>query len=686
MWDLLFPKIGYKFSFFRFLDMVNTCKLHMILLLVILASFAHVHGQAFSFDSTFARQASSFDSIIQHKADYRLQIIYTRIDRDSNNFPHLTTYSYDADKYYYYCASMVKLPACALTLEKLNNLASYRVDMLDSLGVDSIGCTELNPQSMMLGTPYSCLGHYIKEMLMLSNNRAFNPVYDFLGQQYFQDRLHQIGIKSAVISNRFAACDTNANRFCDPLSLFDRHTHQLKYYQPCVNNERRQFYNRDLDPQVGIGYLGAADQLINQPKDFRFANYIALSDLHKFLTKVMLPETQQPAEKLNLTRRDYQYLYKCMGMFPRESAYPKLDSVHYPDRYMKYFMGNDTTSYIMPDNIRIFNKVGQAYGFMTDCSYVVDTLNKIEFFLSCAMYLNADGILNDGVYEYDQIGYPFFKNLFNTIYEQELIRPKRHLAHLRLPDFSDTLLVKPPPYWLKIDTTKSMPEIEAVLCSLADSMGALSLVAKLSAEEVFLKNMEFTLMLRRSLGYPFEYLRQKHISVLRADSSAVIFSWRENAYPYNDVVMQTHSYMGDIRVKKIESFDPDHRTNVINHLKHYNIFEVLNVESGPYYLLAGDADSMSGMIQAFELNDHAEPQRVQIFKVGKDTTDMIVAIKPPHRLSETRHSKTDAIAFHRAPPYSYYKHSYIIYTTGKMVSKKLKTRKIKLKFNGYLFK
>jgi len=65
-------------------------------------------------------------------------------------------------------------------------------------------------------------------------------------------------------------------------------------------------------------------------------------------------------------------------------------------------MDLDSGTYTMPDNIRIFNKVGQAYGFMTDCSYVVDTLNKVEFFLSCSMYLNADGILNDGIYEYDR--------------------------------------------------------------------------------------------------------------------------------------------------------------------------------------------------------------------------------------------------------------------------------------------
>src|SRR5580698_9169003 len=58
-----------------------------------------------------------------------------------------------------------------------------------------------------------------------------------------------------------------------------------------------------------------------------------------------------------------------------------------------------TTIMLLSANTRAFNKVGWAYGFMTDCSYIQDTLNKVEFFISCTMYLNNDEILNDEVYE-----------------------------------------------------------------------------------------------------------------------------------------------------------------------------------------------------------------------------------------------------------------------------------------------
>jgi hypothetical protein len=66
-----------------------------------------------------------------------------------------------------------------------------------------------------------------------------------------------------------------------------------------------------------------------------------------------------------------------MGMFPRECAYPVFDSLHYPDNYMKYFMNLDSGVHTMPDNIRIFDKVGQAYGFMTDTQLLL-VLNSFE--------------------------------------------------------------------------------------------------------------------------------------------------------------------------------------------------------------------------------------------------------------------------------------------------------------------
>jgi len=75
-------------------------------------------------------------------------------------------------------------------------------------------------------------------------------------------------------------------------------------------------------------------------------------------------------------------------------------------------------------NIKIFSKAGDAYGFLLDNTYIIDTDAKVEFMLSAVIYVNADGILNDNTYDYRTIGLPFMKNLGNTIYNYELSRKR----------------------------------------------------------------------------------------------------------------------------------------------------------------------------------------------------------------------------------------------------------------------
>jgi len=84
----------------------------------------------------------------------------------------------------------------------------------------------------------------------------------------------------------------------------------------------------------------------------------------------------------------------------------------------------------MPEQVRVFNKVGWAYGFLTDISYIVDFKNSIEFMLTATLYVNSDGVLNDDKYDYDSIGYPFMYQLGQTIYNYELQRDRKYKPDL----------------------------------------------------------------------------------------------------------------------------------------------------------------------------------------------------------------------------------------------------------------
>jgi len=122
-----------------------------------------------------------------------------------------------------------------------------------------------------------------------------------------------------------------------------------------------------------------------------------------------------------------------MSMTPPESKFPFYDHEKYWDNSVKYLLygGEKNTA---KQGMRIFNKVGKAYGFLIDAAYIVDYDNNIEFMLSAMIHCNSDEIFNDDKYDYDTIGLPFMKDLGQVFYDYELKRVKKvspDLDHFR---------------------------------------------------------------------------------------------------------------------------------------------------------------------------------------------------------------------------------------------------------------
>ena len=147
------------------------------------------------------------------------------------------------------------------------------------------------------------------------------------------------------------------------------------------------------------------------------------------LRSVLFPEAYSDKQQFDLTKDDQQFLLHWMSAYPRESKYPNYDSAQYWDAYCKFMLFGSEKKEV-PKHIRIFNKPGDAYGFLTDITYIVDLQNNIEFMLSATISCNSDGIYNDDKYDYETIGFPFMKNLGQTIYNYELQRERKHKPDL----------------------------------------------------------------------------------------------------------------------------------------------------------------------------------------------------------------------------------------------------------------
>ena len=129
-----------------------------------------------------------------------------------------------------------------------------------------------------------------------------------------------------------------------------------------------------------------------------------------------------------MEKADYDFLYRYLSQYPSETDYPKYDTGLYYDSYVKFFFKQGGHS--IPDYIRVFNKVGWAYGCLTDVSYVADFKNKVEYMLTATIYVNSDGVMNDNKYDYDNIGYPFMYKLGQCIYNYELKRERKYKPDL----------------------------------------------------------------------------------------------------------------------------------------------------------------------------------------------------------------------------------------------------------------
>jgi hypothetical protein len=157
--------------------------------------------------------------------------------------------------------------------------------------------------------------------------------------------------------------------------------------------------------------------------DFTRHNNLPLQDLQKMLQSVLFPESVPASQRFHLTKDDERFLYQYMSELPSESKKPTYDTSEFFDSYCKFFLykaGRQKP----PPNIRIFNKPGWSYGYLTDAAYIVDFDSHTEFMLSAVIYVNRDGVLNDNKYEYKEIGYPFFKEVGEIIYAYDKNRKR----------------------------------------------------------------------------------------------------------------------------------------------------------------------------------------------------------------------------------------------------------------------
>ncbi|GAA4434217.1 hypothetical protein GCM10023091_08870 [Ravibacter arvi] len=368
-----------------------------------------------------------FGKFLSRPEAYGIQIIYTKIDYGNNGRRNFSDYHYgDTQNRYFYPASSIKLAAAVLALEKLNQLAIPGLDRNTTMLVlsDRPAQTEALLDSTS-GNGLPSVGHYIRKLLLASDNDAYNRLYEFLGQSYFNETMLAKGYKGFRATHRLeAGMNYEENRYTNPVRFV--RDNKVVYEQKGAYSDKD--YAAGTPVYIGKGYVEGG-RVVNSPMDFAKKNAFPLMDQQIFLRNLMFPGEAPPHQKFNLAEDDYRFLYQYMSQLPIETTFPEAYHETMDDAAVKFLLFGKTTKRI-PRQIRSFNKIGEAYGYLVDNAFIADFEKGVEFLLSAVIYCNEDGVLNDDRYEYDPVGYQFMADLGKTILEYELARKRRERPDL----------------------------------------------------------------------------------------------------------------------------------------------------------------------------------------------------------------------------------------------------------------
>lgn len=342
-----------------------------------------------------------------------IQIVYTRVKKNGNRARDFQDHFFNVDKgRYFYPASTVKFPIAILALQRLRELAIPGLDRNSTFITEKdrdLQTEVFNDPTTPDGRP--TIAHYIKKILLVSDNDAYNRLYEWLGQDYINASLHRLGYDNVEIVHRLSLpLSVEENRYTNPVLFFDTLGNLL-------HRQDGRFALHEARPmtiKMGKGYISRG-KLVGEPFDFSYKNRLPLPDLHHMIRQVMFPSSVPASRRFLLTQEDLDFLRDYMSRLPSQSRYPSYDSTTIWDNYVK-FLYYGSSQEKPDDSIRIYNKVGNAYGFLIDAACIEERRSGKKFMLSAVIYCNSDGIFNDDIYDYDRVGFPFLKTLGQALY------------------------------------------------------------------------------------------------------------------------------------------------------------------------------------------------------------------------------------------------------------------------------
>ncbi len=267
-------------------------------------------------ENLMKREPQKFQYFLDHADTLQIQIIYTQINRDSINRPNFRSFYFRVDSNrYFYPASTVKLPMLLLALEKLNSLRMQgaKVDKLTPMLHDSAYSGQFSVKAdttAQEGLP--SVAHYGKKILVVSDNDAYNRLYEFVGQRQINEQFRAKGYLMKLFHRLERPLTPDQNRHTEPVRFVRNDS--IIYQQPMLENPDSIAPRRRV--LKGKGFIKNDSLLIHKPFDFTYKNDYPLHEQQEILKAILFPQSVDPKKRFNISADDRRFVMQYMSQFP----------------------------------------------------------------------------------------------------------------------------------------------------------------------------------------------------------------------------------------------------------------------------------------------------------------------------------------------------------------------------------
>ena len=347
--------------------------------------------------------------IIKDKQDYEIQVLLTKINQ-YNSQVNFQEYKYQLDdNKYFYPASTIKLPIVVLALKKINELRSKGSEI--TLKSKIILNYKDDYSELVIRDSITSFQNLIADVFLVSDNSASNILIDFIGYNYFNDEMKNAGFDKTYLNHKFNP-DPYVNSTWEISDLDNNIISSLNDNQKIIKADDKTNGLEKGDRRYFKG------EILDESLNFSKKNRSSVTDMHNLIKYIFYPEIFDSTNNFNLNVEDYDFLRYWMSRFTYEDIGEKfIGDENFFETYNKFFIYGDEQS-LSNKQIRVYNKIGQAYGTSIDNGLIKNYQDNVEFILTATIYTNKNKVINDNLYEYDDIAVPFLAKLSRAIYDE----------------------------------------------------------------------------------------------------------------------------------------------------------------------------------------------------------------------------------------------------------------------------